>query len=232
MIAVLFPTRFEGEAFAKGLGGKPVWKNRNGVEMIEGKLGGRQVVVAIVGVGPKIATLRTQKILKFYPFQYVILAGFAGALNENLERGHVLIASKYCQTDTYNYLKLIPNFDMAALVSTDKVVATAEDKAKLREKSGCQMVDMETESVAKVVEQHGIEFIAVRAISDLYNESLPIEALESAYDYRAGKPTPLKLCIYFLFHPQEISAFKRFLEPLPGVRASLTAFLFAAVPDL
>ena len=232
MIAVLFPSRFEGEAFAKELSGEVEWSVRNGVEIAKGRLGEKDVVVGVVGIGPKIAASRTQKILKFYPFHIVILAGFAGALNENLHRGHVLIARGYCEQETYNYLRVIPNFDMAGLVTSDKVVGTAEEKAQLQSQSGCQMVDMETASVAKIVENFGIEFLAVRAISDLYDENLPVQALSSAYDYRSGKPTPLKLLWYFLLHPQHIKSFKRFLAPLPDVRESLTRFLLAAVQDL
>jgi adenosylhomocysteine nucleosidase len=52
-------------------------------------------------------------------------------------------------------------------------VASPEQKAKLRESFGADMVDMEAAAVARAVEAHGVEFVAVKAVSDELDFTFP-----------------------------------------------------------
>lgn len=231
MTGVFFPTKYEADEFLNTLNGV-VRSDIGGVEVYLASFREKKVLVAIIGMGPTVSAARAKKVLQGVELINVIMAGFAGALNPNLTRGQVLIANGYTTDDDIAYLKAIPDFDIAELYTSRDLVGTAEQKQQIRKDSGCQMVDMETEAVAEVVNQYPVSFLGVRAISDLSDEDLPVEVLKRGYDCQKGKVTPIRLCFYLLFHPFQIPAFRGFLAPLPQVRAALTKFLLSAVADL
>jgi adenosylhomocysteine nucleosidase len=62
-------------------------------------------------------------------------------------------------------------------LSTDAIVATVEEKRRLRQQTGAVAVDMESGAVAWVGSMHGIPFAVLRAICDPANSTLPPAAL-------------------------------------------------------
>ncbi|MDX2268044.1 MAG: hypothetical protein NW208_08050 [Bryobacter sp.] len=67
-----------------------------------------------------------------------------------------------------------PGLPQARLISQDRVAVTKEEKAALA-RAGGDLVDMEAQAVAEVCAARGIRFAAVKAVSDLADEDLPLD---------------------------------------------------------
>lgn len=230
MLVVAFPTEYEAVDFLKGLE-KREKKRVDGVVCHAGYVGKTPVLVPIIGIGPAKAHASTQTIIDHVEIKVFILAGFAGALTSEVFRGQILIARGYSSESLINYIKLIPGFDIGGLHPVNEVVATAEEKQRLGQETGCQMVDMETAYVAHLVASNGIEFLGIRAISDLVDEDIPRDVLECGYDQAESRTTPVKLMGFLALHPKRIAPLKKFLEPLPEVRRKLTDFLLVVAKE-
>ncbi|MEM9399500.1 MAG: hypothetical protein AAF984_04775 [Verrucomicrobiota bacterium] len=231
MLGVFFPTDFEAKEFVAHLE-KIKRHDVNETPVYKGIFNNKELIVGIIGIGHALSEKNARLIMSRHPLHMVILAGFAGGLNENLHKGNVVVANGYTLPETLAYLKMIPDFDIADMCTVKEVVGTAEDKAELRKKSGCHLVDMETEGVAKVVNDFNVDFLAVRVISDTADENLPVNALKHSYDYKKGRPNPLGLIIHCLFHPLDIMPLKKFIGSLPPIRTKLTQFLLAVCKEM
>lgn len=181
MIAIGFPTKYEAEDYLKSIGGEQL-DLINGVPSFHTRLEETEIVVAILGMGAKVAAQRTQALFERFSIETFILAGFAGALTPALKRGQVLIAQGCTSEETMSDIKFLSGFDIARLLTVEKLAETAEEKSRLASEKGCQFVDMETTGILPVVKQNGAEFIAVRSISDLADEDLPADVLTHSYN--------------------------------------------------
>jgi adenosylhomocysteine nucleosidase len=83
------------------------------------------------------------------------------------------------------------------LVSFGSVASPAQ-KAKLRASFGAQMVDMEAAAVARAAEARGVEFAAVKVISDDFDFSFPW--LERFVD-SDGKSLEARVALYAALRP-------------------------------
>jgi adenosylhomocysteine nucleosidase len=230
MVTVIFPTAYEAEDFLKACTQRQR-QDIDGVECHTGQLSEVSVQIIICGIGPKKSADSVTRVFRQAPPSLVILSGFAGALSGQLERGQILVATDYSSGDLVNYIKLIPGFDIGRLYTSDRVIGTVEEKKRLGETTGCQMVDMEMAAVSEIVRQYGVEILGIRAISDLAHEPVPVDVLNKGYDQIKGKTTPVKMALFLLLQPHRIKDLKKFLEPLPAVRKKLTHFLIAAVEE-
>jgi hypothetical protein len=84
---------------------------------------------------------------------------------------------------------------------------------------------METSVVAKIAAHRRTPFVAIRAISDEFEENLPAGALAAAFDPDQNVVTPLRLATYLATHPKEFYPFQKFVRGLPIARKALTTFL-------
>ncbi|MDR1191868.1 MAG: hypothetical protein LBK60_09465 [Verrucomicrobiales bacterium] len=200
---IAFPTEYEaGELLARlsrrrheTIRGVPCWR---------GVIGGKTILVIISGMGDAKSAVRVKTILDLVPARRLILAGFAGALTPDLQKGQTFVA------------------DETMLHSADAVIDTPEKKHALAQRTGCRLVDMETAAVARVAAAAGVEFRAIRAVSDEAGETVPVAILAHGYDQAKGVTTPLRLTLYLMTHPWRLRALLKFLAPLPAVRHRLT----------
>ena len=91
MIAVTFALPAESAEFLRCLTDK-TRTERNGVRVIHGKIDNRKIEVLHTGVGEKVCRQRLAKFLQNQEFACLISAGFAGALNDQLQVGDLLLA--------------------------------------------------------------------------------------------------------------------------------------------
>lgn len=70
-----------------------------GVEFVTGELAGRQVVLAVTGVGKVNAAMTTTLLLDHFQPTEVIFTGLAGGINPELQPGDIVIAEKLAQHD-------------------------------------------------------------------------------------------------------------------------------------
>ena len=145
-----------------------------------GSLAGRLAVVAEGGVGQKSARDAAREIIRAYEPKWVISAGFAGSLSEDVHRGHMLMANSVVNAAGENLaielrLPEQPRLHTGRLVTVDGIVRTTAEKCALAEKHQAVACDMETFAVAQECARTNTKFLSVRIISDGLADELPKE---------------------------------------------------------
>ncbi|MEW5871309.1 MAG: hypothetical protein AB1894_18700 [Chloroflexota bacterium] len=159
--------------------------------IVEGVYAGRQVLLVRTGMGKDPALHAAGHILKHYPARMVISLGFAGSIDPRLQAGDLLLCRRlFCDspvTADKGYAsdgKLLARAARALkgtaltlltgdTLTVDRLVAQPAEKQQLRSAYGVQAVDMESYWLAETAARRGLPFLAVRAISDGLDESLP-----------------------------------------------------------
>jgi len=87
------------------------------------------------------------------------------------------------------------------LAESTIVLTRSQEKAELLRRTGAIAVDMESASIARVAQEAGIPFIAVRAITDGPEMDIPRSALDSIDEF--GRIRALKLVSSLARNPIE-----------------------------
>ncbi len=132
-----------------------------------GELNGQRLLMVAHGPG-RLAAQAADVALRREKVQAVVSTGFCGGLDASLKAGDVFVASRIAK-DGHSYQAAQPaagrEFRSGALVSTDRVLGTAEEKRRLGA-SGASVVEMEAAAVAGRAEESGVPFYCVRAVMD------------------------------------------------------------------
>jgi adenosylhomocysteine nucleosidase len=95
-------------------------------------------------------------VMKEWGVTEVISTGFCGALDPALAIGDIVVGT-------------------GEIWSEDRVAVSAEDKRRLREKTGARVVEMEFAAVQAKALEWGVPCRAVRVVSDTAGEDLPLD---------------------------------------------------------
>ncbi|HEV3099251.1 MAG TPA: hypothetical protein VGY75_06020, partial [Candidatus Udaeobacter sp.] len=186
MIAITFALPAESQEFLRSLSNKSRG-DRNGILTIRGNVDDRAIEVFHTGVGENVCRQRMAKFLSAtgriprgehdQHFDYLISAGFAGALNDRLQPGDLLLAKNLSTVRTEeNFFLSSLQIHMADLLTVPAVIDSREERNKLALTSGAVAVDMETEFIARACAAHGIPVLSLRVISDTPTELFPAPA--------------------------------------------------------
>ncbi len=162
----------------------------------EGSYKGQEVVVAYSKIGKVFASLTATVLIERFGCEMLLFSGVAGAINENLSIGDLIIADGVCQHDLditafghpYGY---VPEGDVCiwsdsalrqvakriakergltlkeGIIATgDQFVADPQRKAWIAETFKADALEMEGAAVAVVCHALGVPFFILRAISD------------------------------------------------------------------
>jgi len=130
----------------------------------------KSVVLVCGGIGAEAARRATEAIVNLYRPELVISAGFAGGLDPAFSVGHVVMP-RYV-IDAKDGSRTDCGTGDGVLISFADV-ANVEQKNKLWQAYGAQLVDMEAAAVARSAEVHGVKFLACKVISDTSRSTLP-----------------------------------------------------------
>ncbi|MCU1326184.1 MAG: putative phosphorylase, family 1 [Bryobacterales bacterium] len=131
---------------------------------------GRDVVAVANGAGSHRAMAGVAAIGHLKPHA-IVSVGTCGALDSSLRIGDIFVPGEI-RTDGEIWPVLMPAGPVAltgALVSVDRIAASAAEKSDLRS-TGALAVEMEAGGVARASHGLGVPFYCVRAVSDLANE--------------------------------------------------------------
>ncbi len=226
MIAITFALPAESSEFIRLLE-KPTFNSREGVESIRGHIHGKSVAVLHTGVGEKSCRPHIDTFLRRQEFRYLISAGFAGALDQELQVGHLLIAENFSSP----VLLGSPQLDFAEetlflgkLVTVQRVTDSKSDRAWLAKDSGAVAVDMETECIADACAARQLPMLSLRVISDTLAQPLPAPP-EVLFDLEKQKTNYVRLAAYMATHPTAFSRLNSFRQQIGIARSSLTKAL-------
>jgi adenosylhomocysteine nucleosidase len=137
-------------------------------------------VVVCGGIGPEAARHAAQAAMVHYSPGLLITAGVAGALTPELHVGDtifptlVIDARDGSRHETAIRNARLGNSPLArTIMICSPAIAGAEQKPQLAKAYGAHAVDMESASVARAAQAHGLPFIAIKSISDELDFDLP-----------------------------------------------------------
>ncbi|MEX0939253.1 MAG: hypothetical protein WDZ59_15430 [Pirellulales bacterium] len=167
-----------------------------------GVLHQHRIVVVRSGPGQGAASQATSALVAGHRPRWIISAGFAGGLRDELARDDFVMPSalvneggKVLRVDLQlgSQSESTPRVHGGRLLTVDRIVATPQEKRDLGRKHDAVAVDMESYAVAEVCQREKVRFLAVRAISDAVDERLPpdLEKLmkPQSLAHRAGAVT-------------------------------------------
>lgn len=231
MIAVTFALAAESSEFLRCLRDRS-HADRNGIRAIRGKIDDRTIEVLHTGVGENVCRQHMAKFLQDQHFDYLISAGFAGALNDQLQVGDLLLAKNFSTVEPENRSSLsgLP-IHIADLLTVPALINSREERNKLALTSGAVAVDMETEFIARACATQGIPLLSLRVISDTPLELFPAPP-NVLFDIERQRTRMPKLAKYFLAHPNRVPQLIGFAIRIAHARKTLANALIAAATAL
>ena len=178
--------------------------NCGALPAFRGRSGKADVVIIHTGIGPEAASRAIRSVLEVEKPRLLICAGFGGGLDPALRVGETIAV----------------DFSSGVILSSSDPLETPAQKAAMFRKTGARIVDMETATVAAACSSAGVPLIAVRAVSDCADESLPVP-FGAWFDAARQRARPFALVGYLLRKPSRALPFARFVSRLPRVSAAL-----------
>jgi adenosylhomocysteine nucleosidase len=120
-------------------------------------------VVACAGMGAERAEIAVRAAMEAMPVTALLSVGLAGACDPALRVGEIVRAGLVIDAKTGE------RFEGSAsgpVLVTGNAIASVAEKAWLRAMYQADAVDMEAGAVARLAQAHGLEFRAIKAISD------------------------------------------------------------------
>jgi len=232
MIAVTFALPAESSDFLRRLRNKSR-ADRNGISVTRGRIDGRDVEVLHTGVGEKACRQRLVKFLEHQQFDALISTGFAGALDDRLEVGDLVLAKNFSTIELND--KLSSRSDLAIraadLLTLPRLIDSSDERNQIARTSGAAAVDMETEFIARACAEHGIPLLSLRVISDSPHEPFPAPA-HILFDVAKQRTDLPQFATFFLAHPNRVPRLIHFARRIGKSRNTLATALVKVVQNL
>ena len=231
-IAVTFALPAESSEFLRRVRDKSA-RDRNGVRTIQGKIDNRSIEVLHTGVGEKICRERIGKFLVIQQFDFLISAGFAGALNNELQINDLLVAKNFSTVDLKKTQSSLSNVSIKAtnMLTVPALIDSSEERERIARESGASAVDMETEVIARACAVHGIPLLALRVITDTPTQPFPVPP-SVLFDIQQQRTHIAALAKFFLLNPSRLANLIRFASRIAGARTTLANVLVEIVRNL
>jgi nucleoside phosphorylase len=130
------------------------------------------ISIVVTGIGRKNTEGALQSFLKEQTPAYVLTCGFAGALDPARKIGDVVF---FTEDGTLRDRLLKAGAVAAGFFCADRIAITVAEKRELRQTTGADAVEMESEVIHNICRGRGIPCATVRVISDTANEDLPLD---------------------------------------------------------
>jgi adenosylhomocysteine nucleosidase len=145
---------------------------------VAGELNGNKVVLAANGPGPNLAVQAAKAMEEHQRLNALVSYGFCGALDPALAVNDIVVGSEVkCEVNVHGCA--IPRRHegmppLQKLLSVDRVVGTAQEKAELHE-FGAAVTEMEAAGLAAYAHERHMPFYCIRVVTDSATEDLPID---------------------------------------------------------
>ncbi|MCX6346199.1 MAG: hypothetical protein NT018_14200 [Armatimonadetes bacterium] len=188
-VGLLFALRQEESGFERVMTESRSNMRRDGW-LTAWRIGGIELMTAVSGVGRKRCADAALKLIECGA-ESIICAGFAAALHPNARVGDIFAAERVILlSDTeqpvlktsralaYAVPPHGPNGSIirhAWLITSDKIILNASDKARLFHATGASILDMESYAAARLCNELNIPFLAIRSVSDSALQDIPAQ---------------------------------------------------------
>jgi nucleoside phosphorylase len=232
MIAVTFALPAESSDFLRHLRNHSR-TDRSGIRTIRGTIDDRAVEVLHTGVGEKVCRQRVAEFLQDQQFDFLISTGFAGALNDQLKVGDLLLAKNFSTIELNNRRSSFSSLPIheADLLTVSALIDSSEKRLEIARASGAAAVDMETEFIARACADHGIPLLSLRVITDTPREPFPAPP-NALFDIEQQQTRFLTFATFFLAHPNRVPRLVQFAKRIARAKKTLANALVQIVREL
>lgn len=152
----------------------------------EARLISRPDITTVVGGGDSEALQKRIHDALASGARRILSIGICGALSPKLDVGDCIVATEVVAPErrflthgpwTQELLDSIPESQPASLAGTNSILASRADKLELHRDTKAAAADMESHVAARVADEFGVPFAAVRVVSDSAARALPPAAL-------------------------------------------------------
>lgn len=169
-----------------------------------GKLNGVEVVLVANGMGRRRAAEAVRTACQRVRVDAVVSTGWCGALDAELAPGEIVVASSVeAENGGTRYECKSPRaakaFRTGRLVTVNRVVVTAQEKARLRATTGAAAVDMEAAGAAAEAARRGLGFYCIRVVLETSEETFGLDF--NAARQKDGWLSKMKIVRAALAHP-------------------------------
>ena len=252
MIAVLCAIRQEASPLIACMN---VSKKFNIDEILfyQGDMNGRSLTLVQGGIGRDNAIKAASCLLESTSVDLLISAGVAGGIRQGLNVGDLVVAERvgYTRQNDFDVEELQLESDFVCkeeiiqlarqcsnepetklhfgnLLTVDKVISKASTKRRIGEQNSFLAVEMESAAVAEVASEKGVEFAAIRSISDDIDDDLHLD-----YDSvisSEGKVKVGSIALSVLKNPQKLAQLSRLNKQTRSAAKSLAYFMTKLIP--
>jgi adenosylhomocysteine nucleosidase len=197
------------------------------------------------GAGTSAAALDADYVAEVAaPGDIILICGFAGGLASGLAPGSLIVAASVTDslsgenfTADSELLQAAESVSLSGLsvrrgtlITGDRVLITAGEKRSFAEQTGGMAVDMETAGAARVAQQYGVPWLAIRAITDGVEDEMPLD-FNTLAD-RSGNIPRGRILLAALTHPWKIPALIQLGKRSALAAENLAVFLEALLKHL
>lgn len=152
----------------------------------EARIIARPEITTVVGGGDRCALQMRVRSAIDAGARRVLSIGICGGLTASLKVGDCVIATEIVAgrerlaTDvawTQDLAAQIPGAKLGVLAGSDAIVFDRNERRRLHDETAAMAVDMESHVAAKIADEHGLPFAALRVVSDTHRQALPPAAL-------------------------------------------------------
>jgi adenosylhomocysteine nucleosidase len=182
----------------------------DGITVQSGTLGGQAVVATVTGMGTKLASEGTMRLLEAIPVDRVVVVGITGAVEDITPIGTLILPEVVVDSATGTEHHPTPMGDGTAhgkMWTGDKLMTDPDDLARLRAQ-GVVSLDMETAAIAEVCEQRGVPWSVFRVISDRATDGTINDEVFHLSN-QDGTPNKQAIARYFVKHPGSVPRMAR-----------------------
>ncbi len=208
-----------------------------GIKMFRAQIGRAAVDFVVTGMGMENAR-RAAELATSVPHTICIASGFAGSLKTTHKIGDILVARAVQQIGKSQTIECARNLYTVAFadqavaakmfLTSDTVVRTAEEKKRLSPFGDA--VDMESYAILSVAKEKDLPAIAIRVISDRFDEDLPVD-LDMTVDEK-GRVKVSGVFRHVAYHPLQLPALIRLGRKSRTAAEALAHFLESYIKKL
>jgi adenosylhomocysteine nucleosidase len=223
------------------------------IPFYQGDMDGHPLMLVQGGIGRENAIKAASCLLESTNVDLLISAGVAGGMRHGIKVGDLVVAERvgYSKQSDFECEKLQlesdfvckkeivqlarqfnidpkPKLHFGNLLTVDKVISLASTKRKIGEQNSFLAVEMESAAVAEVASKNGVEFAAIRSISDDIDDDLHLDYDNIISDEGKVKVTSIALGV--LKNPQKLALLSRLNKQTKCAAKSLAHFMTKLVP--
>ena len=231
MIAITFALPAESFGLWRRLRNKI--NQRAGIATIGGQIDHQEVEIVHTGVGKKLCATRIDNFLRAAQPRYLIAAGFAGAVREDLQAGDLVFAENFSDRELLARAQRVlagQTIHVGKLVTMPRMIDSVAERQEIGRTHGAMAVDMETETIAQACAERGLPLLSLRVISDTPREPFPAPP-DVLFDIARQKTNFAKLSGYLMKHPAALPRLIGFARRIARAREALTDAIVALLRD-